>query len=483
MSLPGLGLPGLNLGAPIHNDPTPNTAVPRHQSLLAATEWRFEAPSTSTGLSVKVLSGTAELFGTELAPSLAYTFRGTKGAIFTWQGCQLEITGATEGEYVAEETPMVQYANVHFALENARNEKRTPRVLVVGPENSGKTSLIKILTAYAVKSGRQPVVVNLDPRQGLLSVPGSLTATTIASMLDVEEGWGTSPISGPTAMPVKMPLVYHFGCGAAEENTKLYKALVTRLGLAVESRMQEDDAVKSTGVLIDTPGSLVTAKGGNYELIQHIISELSVDVLLVLGSERLFNDLKKRFGDVSKDPVTVIRLDKSGGCVDREESYMQQLRQAQIKEYFFGLNNIPLAPHSMLADFTHLSIFRIMSSTSASVSSAFAPGLNGNDEDDDDFYEPTVALPSSNSTAMGTTLLEKVTPTNLMQNSLLAVTFASPSDSLDFIKDAAVMGYVYVAEVDEVKRKVKLLSPVGGAAPRNAMIWGSWPESVVSLVS
>jgi polyribonucleotide 5'-hydroxyl-kinase len=485
MSLPGLGIPGLNLTTPIFQEPATLVAAPRHQTLNAETEWRFEAPFNSP-VTVKVLSGIAELFGTELSPSIAYTFRGTKGAIYTWQGCQLEVVGDTEGEYIAEETPMTQYANVHFALENARNEAKgrgelAPRVLVVGPEDSGKTSLVKILTSYAVKSGRQPVVVSLDMRQGVLSVPGSLTATAMASMLDVEEGWGSSPISGPTAMPVKMPLVYHFGCASAEENVKLYKALLSRLGLAVKSRTEEDEVIRQSGVFIDTPGSISSGKGGNYDLIQHIISEFSVNALLVLGSERLYNDLKKKFSDVPTNPVTVIRLDKSGGCVDREESYMKLLRQAQIKEYFFGHGQIPLSPHTMHADFVHLSIYRIQSSssTASAASTAFNPGA---DEDDDDFYEPTATV-GKPAAASGVTVLEKVTPSNMMQNSLLAVTFAQPNDSLDVIRDAAVMGYVYVAEVDEAKKKMKLLSPVGGAAPRHAMVWGSWPEEVVSLVS
>lgn len=37
-----------------------------------------------------------------------------------------------------------------------------PRVLVVGPADSGKSSLCAILTAYAVRVGRAPVFVDLD---------------------------------------------------------------------------------------------------------------------------------------------------------------------------------------------------------------------------------------------------------------------------------------------------------------------------------
>jgi polyribonucleotide 5'-hydroxyl-kinase len=283
-------------------------------------------------------------------------------------------------------------------------------------------------------------------------------------------------------MPVKMPLVYHYGCASADENTRLFKALVTRLGLSVKSRADADEGVRASGVIIDTPGGIAAAsKGGSYEMIQHVISEFNVNVLLVLGSERLFNDLKKKVNDTA---TTVIRLDKSGGCVDRDESYMQQLRQTQIREYFFGYGAINLAPHSMLADFAHLSVYKIVSTTPTATSTAPSFNVGGADDEDDDFYEPsaTIAAPAVSSNA-SSSILEKATPSNLMTNSLLAVTFAQPNASIEQIRDAAVMGYVYVAEVDEVKRKVKLLSPVGGAAPRNAMLWGEWPESVVNLVN
>ena len=80
---------------------------------------------------------------------------------------------------------MIAYANVHMALEAMRvralaavhgsplpdgdGEEGTdpPRVLVLGPENSGKTSVCKILTNYAVRTGQDwmPMLVNVDPSE------------------------------------------------------------------------------------------------------------------------------------------------------------------------------------------------------------------------------------------------------------------------------------------------------------------------------
>ena len=186
---------------------------------------------------------------------------------------------------------MVSYANVHFGLERERDKaasttgaggardaaagKYGPRVLIVGPGDAGKTSLVRLLTAYATRSGRQPAVVNLDPRQGFLSVPGSLSAAVYASPIDVEEGWGSSPVSGPTALPVKTPLVYHYGLPSPADGPKLYRPLVTRLALAVTSRMEEDEAVREAGCIIDTPGSISLGKEGTYDDIRHIIAEFS----------------------------------------------------------------------------------------------------------------------------------------------------------------------------------------------------------------
>jgi polyribonucleotide 5'-hydroxyl-kinase len=274
-----ISLPGLNLtSAPPQPLQATQSTITRTQDLSANTEYRFEVSFSGT-LTIRLLSGTAEFFGTELAPSSSYTFQGTKGAIYTWHGCRLEIVGEAESEYTAEETQMMSYANAHFALETMREKSLHtgdigPRVLVVGPENSGKTSVVKILTSYAVKCQRQPVIVNLDPRQGMLSVPGSLSAAAFSSIVDIEDGWGDSPISGPSPVPVKMPLVYHYGLANPEEG-KLFRPLMTRMALAVTSRLEEDKESRQAGFIIDSPGAIAQGKAGVYENIEHIISEFS----------------------------------------------------------------------------------------------------------------------------------------------------------------------------------------------------------------
>lgn len=69
-----------------------------------------------------------------------------------------------------------------------------------------------------------------------------------------------------------------------------------------------------------------------------------------------------------------------------------------------------------------------------------------------------------------------------MQNGILAVVAADIKDKPKHVRDASVVGFLYVAEVDEKKRKVRVLSPMSGRMPLNAMVWGVWPGDVGELV-
>ena len=311
MDLPGLTLNSDTEGQSISPDVQTES---RTIHLAAGNEFRFEVSFTHT-LTVKLvpipstgdenkaapsdapLTGTAEVFGTELAPSQTYRFTGAKAAVYTHHGCTLEVSGGpTESEYVADETPMSQYANVHFALDHLRDTAAArlanqpaeegasdpggPRVLVLGPENAGKTTLVKILTAYAVREGRSPCVVNLDPREGMLCSPGCLSAAVFSSgdVMDVEDavggGWGMSPIAGPSAKAMKTPVVYHYGYERMEDNLGVLRSAVGRMAVAVTSRYEDDREVKESGIFVDLGGSWVTSSYG-MDVVDLVISEFS----------------------------------------------------------------------------------------------------------------------------------------------------------------------------------------------------------------
>lgn len=79
-------------------------------------------------------------------------------------------------------------------------------------------------------------------------------------------------------------------------------------------------------------------------------------------------------------------------------------------------------------------------------------------------------------------IFDKVRPSPQMQNAILTIVNAHPDDTQENIRDASVTGFIYIADVDEKKNKLKVLGPVGGRLPNKAIIWGSWPEGIPDLM-
>ncbi len=79
-------------------------------------------------------------------------------------------------------------------------------------------------------------------------------------------------------------------------------------------------------------------------------------------------------------------------------------------------------------------------------------------------------------------MLEKAEPSMMMQNCVLAVACASVHDAPDTIRDANVMGFVYVADVDEKRHRLRILAPVSARLGDRPLLWGSWPEHMVNLL-
>lgn len=254
--------------------------------LRKASEWRFRlAPGAA--LTVKLLAGTAEKDGIELAQRAAHRFTGpVQSKLLTWQGCDLEVDGRTDAESVARyasptDNPAASHLNLHGRLSEmraaaARERREGPRVLIAGPRASGKTTLARTLASYATRLGQQPIVVNADPGEGMLSLAGTMGAGVFATVMDpvAADGWGSTPTSGPSVVPVKLPLVYYYGRESAEEDADVYRQLFGRLAGGVSGRLSEDADVKSAGVIVDAMGVEAGSERG-VDLLAHMVDELS----------------------------------------------------------------------------------------------------------------------------------------------------------------------------------------------------------------
>jgi polyribonucleotide 5'-hydroxyl-kinase len=75
-------------------------------------------------------------------------------------------------------------------------------------------------------------------------MPGTLTATPINHIIDVEEGFGSSATTAPSFSSSYMPMVFYYGSPDPSENVKLYKVLTKKLADNVSRRLIEDEVGK-----------------------------------------------------------------------------------------------------------------------------------------------------------------------------------------------------------------------------------------------
>ncbi|EJT72217.1 Clp1 [Gaeumannomyces tritici R3-111a-1] len=488
MSIPGLG-----------QIPTkPAASAVRTYTLQPLWEYRFEVAHGSTA-TVTLVSGTAERDGTELAAGVPYRLSGAKSKLLSWRGATLTVEGPAD-DYVAETAtpnpatgaaaddpvPCLAHLNLHALLQRQRDavasssagtssgqkqqqqqqqQQHGPRVLVAGSASSGRTSLVRTLAAWAARAGSQPTVANADPREGVLTLPGTLSAAVFATPMDPAsgEGWGSAPSSGPGAVPVKLPLVYHYGRQRAEEDPPLYRALASSLASAVAARAVTDPDVRAAGLLVDSPPWV---GGAGVETLAHLVEEFSVNIVVVLGSARLTQELTRRFATEKTslgEPISVVSLDKSDGVVERDEGFLQQCHEAAIKEYFFGDAGLTLSPSTQQVSFDDVHIYMPVNDGPA------GPPVKSAEDGD---YKTA---------ATGT--LEKLTqPLPELAHWTLAMMNASPGDPPDRIRSATVAGFVYVAAVDKERRRMKILAPVSGRLGDRPLVWGRWPEPHINLL-
>lgn len=199
-----------------------------------------------------------------------------------------------------------------------------------------------------------------------------------------------------------------------------------------------------------------------------------------MGSEKIHRDMSKRFEGqrASTDElIAVIKLDKSGGCVDRDEkSFMKPTREAAMREYFFGDAKRTLSPHIQQVDFSALTLYQIRECKASSPPTKTPSKIKNLASETSEFMAPDME------NAVDEKIYIKLEPSPSLKHSILAVMHARVFDAQEAIRDASVMGFVYVADVDTTKKKVKFLTPSMGKIGDRPLVLGSWPEGLLSLL-
>lgn len=414
-------------------------AETRRMVLPPRSEYRFELDAGEI-LSVRLvpdpmtgIRGDAEVFGMSLATGGQDKWHvfghEARASIVSWGGAEIELAGSASIEYLADEqSPLFTYgANLHLHLERlrlrAREQLRTdaalqsqlaaldvedvkmpqtnepdpvyhpggqgPRVMVVGPESAGKTSLIKFLSNYALRSpavasvgdsentrrttrrdaedhsdddepedahglseitGWWPVVVALDPSEGAVPLPGCMSALPL-SPLPMSSMPSPSPAvpygvtlqtSGSLPPNISLvqsvvPLIHWLGRHNVRENEQHSRRVVDWLAHGVEKRLAKDLRARMSGLLIDMPGVVTADARSRYSFVQYVAKALKVDIIIVLGHEKLTVELMRIYNADPSGAPQIVKMPKSSGAVEADEVYKQRVQDLQVRSYFYGL--------------------------------------------------------------------------------------------------------------------------------------------------
>ena len=298
-------------------------------------ELRVDVPRGAT-CTVKLLDGLAEIFGMELSKDVEYKYEGpTHFAVFTWYpNCKVELSGVSQdAAYAADDTQMKAYTGIHGRLNWKRDEARRvsadgPRLLVVGPTDSGKSTLCQILSAYAVRAGYAPVFVDLDVGQSTISIPGTIGAAVLSPR----------EITPDRRVTAARPLVYWYGDKSPDSTTGAgdgrYGSLVSILADAVDDRTANDVGIRASGVIVNMCGRVDEV---GYQEMLHVVRSYSIELVLVLGHDRLHAKLAKELktNDEWKGPrlasnpnssIVVVKLPRSGGAIERSAQHRKSAR-------------------------------------------------------------------------------------------------------------------------------------------------------------
>jgi polyribonucleotide 5'-hydroxyl-kinase len=438
-------------------------ASKREWVLAAESELRLEV-GENDHYAIQLLEGSAEIFGTEMVLNKEYMFSDENIAVFTWYGCKVvEVSGSCKIAYESSDTPMVAVVNAHALLEAKRdvalaNAEKGPRVMIVGPPDSGKSTIARVLACYAVRLDRTPVFVDLDVSKGALAVPGALCGCVLdRSFLNTKDD--SSSI---------VPLSYFYGHASPKANIALYQSLITVMAAKINERMANDPDSSASGMIIDTHAWSDMA---DLEGILHSAKAFEVDVILVTD-DRLYSTLKP---NLENSTIVVAKLPRSGGVVTQDATAKRRKRKARIDEYFYGKKVDAGQPTTLSPARVTLRLNNFQFWQMGGLQMHDGIRVHGSSTTSDPLQFIQMPRTRDNLLHSVVAVLHKAdSPAVLPEEA--GGQASSESSSKNIV--SVVAGFLYIVEVDSDKDSAVVLAPCPGALPSKNIVVGSikWYE-------
>ncbi|KAG8194388.1 hypothetical protein JTE90_011002 [Oedothorax gibbosus] len=402
-------------------------------------ELRVHVGEKTRAVKIELENGKAEICGTQMLLNKVYELPPNVSiGVFSWQGCTLKLTGNPKYVKTEKETLMILNTIMHACLQEQRNiaqetNTKGPVTLVVGPTDVGKTTLCQTLLNYAARMEFRPIFVDLDVGQSNISIPGSVGILCVDKPADIVEGF-----------EVTAAKVYHFGYKSPSFNLPLYFLLLKHLANVIKNGLSvARPIVRSSGVIINTCGWV---RGHGYDIITHAAMAFEVDRIVVIGEERLQEQLTR---DVPAS-VKVEYMPRLSGAVERSKSSRIRSREARILNYFYGSTR-QFSNYTITVPFSDVRIYTI-------------PQEHVSDDAKIDSLSIDIESVKMKPVSWSTGLKDQVLALMKVPKSVETV----PDD----LVTTEVLGYVMILDVNMKAQVIQIKSPQPNSLPSKYFLMG-----------